>query len=191
MHLCPLSAVGAPILMDWRIIEMAAFDTTITITDKLTGPLARLRDAGGNLTQPMADIAAAVHDNTLDRFAREVSPDGVPWKASAAALAEGRRTLFKSGDLYRAIQPEHGDDFALIGVIATAGPAQYAQIHQSGGTIRPKAGRAALKTPFGPRKSVTMPARPYLGIESRDLTDIERIVLAHLARAADGKGASA
>ena len=161
------------------------------IEDKLSPGLARIHGAAGDLTRPMALISEAMLDHTHDRFDHEYSPLGVPWEPSQRVLKEGGRTLFESGALRNALDRDSGADFAQVGVIATGGPAIYARILNDGGIITPRGDRGdgkpaakALKTPFGPRASVTIPARPFLGIEERDRTSAEEILLAHLEEAA-------
>ena len=168
---------------------MSGFTINIAVDDRVSPALARLVEAGGHLAKPMTEVAEVVLSHTQERFHQEYSPDGVPWLPSRAAIEEGRHTLFKGGYLFDALEDTSGDDFAAVGVQATGGPARYAAIHQFGGTIRPRRARA-LKTPFGPRGSVTMPARPFLGIEERDLTAIDAIVIEHLRAAALGPEAA-
>lgn len=161
----------------------------IETLDALSPTLRRLRAAVTDLSRPMAESSEVMLDGTLDRFQGEHDPLGVPWKKSAAALEEGRKTLQASGDLYNALERESGEDFAAVGVYATGGPAIYGKIHQFGGTIRPKAGKA-LNTPFGYRASVTMPRRSYLGFSDDDIMHIDRILVRHLL-SAWGAGAPA
>lgn len=161
------------------------------LTDTLTPGLAALRARATDLAPAMADIAASVLRNTLSRFAMERSPDGVPWVKSKRASDQGGRTLYLQGDLYRAIDQSSDATSASIGVIPVGGVATYAAIHQFGGTIRPRPGadgaapKRALKTPFGPRASVTMPARPYLGLGPEDVAAIDAILTDHLTRLGD------
>lgn len=162
----------------------------IEIDDRLTGPLARLKDAGGDLRAPMAEISEVALEHTEDRYRRQVDPDEVPWEPRRNDDDPGRPILQKDGHLLNALESDSGDDWAAVGVNPAGAPAAYAQVHQWSATIRPKAGggKRALKTPFGPRGSVTIPARRYLGIEDRDVTAVEAIVLAHLEAAAAERG---
>lgn len=154
----------------------------VTALDALTPTLAAMKAAALDLTKPMADASAAMLRGTLGRFADEEGPSGVPWKKSAAALEEGRKTLQDSGDLRNAVERVSGSDFAAVGVYRIGGPGVYGAIHQLGGTIRPKTGKA-LNTPFGLKASVTLPARPYLGFSDEDIIEIDRILVAHLSNA--------
>lgn len=118
------------------------------------------------MTRPFAKIAQEVWSHTLERFKRQTGPDGVPWQRRKKDSDPARAVLFKSGDLYDAIDPDHGADFAAVGVIGSGGPARYGARHQFGGG--------------------GIPARPFLGIEERDLSAVEQIILSHLRSAADG-----
>ena len=105
---------------------------------------------------------------TLDRFDREQGPDGKPWQKSIRAMADGGLTLTDTGGLRDSITHNVAGDGRSVDVGSNL---VYAAIHQFGG----KAGR---------NKSVTLPARPYLGISARDSDAILRIVSRALARAA-------
>ena len=91
-------------------------------------------------------------------------------------------TLTKAGHLSGSISARHGPDFAEWGVNRI-----YAAIHQFGGTIRPKNSKAlrfALAGGgFATVKSVTMPARPFLGLSDDDKADIADLIARRLAAA--------
>lgn len=161
----------------------------VTTTDALSPTLRRLRAAASDLSAPMAEASEVMLEGTLERFQEERDPLGIPWKKSAAAIEGGRKTLQDSGDLYNAIDRQSDKDSAGVGVYRTGGPAIYGRIHQFGGTIRPKVGKA-LNTPFGYRASVTMPRRQFLGFSDDDIMAIDRILVGHLLRAMN-EGAAA
>ncbi len=151
---------------------------SVDTVDALAPTLRRLRAAASDLSVPMAEASEVMLDGTLDRFQQEEDPLGVPWRKSAAAIEEGRKTLQKSGDLYNAIERQSGEDFAAVGVYGTGGPAIYGRIHQFGGTIRPKSGKA------------TMPRRSYLGFSDEDIMAIDRILVGHLLSAMNNGAAA-
>lgn len=161
----------------------------VTSLDALTPTLRALKAAAQDLTPAMDEASEVMLRGTLQRFTDEEAPSGVPWRKSVAALEEGRKTLTKSGDLSNAIDRESGGDFAAVGIYKVGGAGVYAAIHQFGGTIKPKVGKA-LNTPFGYRASVSIPARPYLGFSDEDLIAIDKILLGHLL-VAMSKGLSA
>jgi phage gpG-like protein len=159
----------------------------ISTIDALAPTLRRVKEAALDLADPMADLSAEFLVDHLARFNAQRDPEGVPWKPSQEAIDQGRPTLRKSGDLYNAIDRDSGADFAAVGVYATGGPAVYARGHQDGATIRAKVGKA-LRTPFGPRASVRLPRRSYIGFTGENIELTDRVLIAHLDRAANGAG---
>lgn len=110
------------------------------------------------------------------------APDGTPWKPLQPLTLElkknkDRGILWDSGMLKDTLAFDlEGEEAVAIGSMMV-----YARIHQEGGTIKPKEDRKALNVPGrGLRRSVTMPARPYLGISAADRTAVERKVLGWL-----------
>ena len=155
----------------------------ITLDDGVSPTLQRLAAAGGNMSQPMAEISEALLEHTMDRFKRQVTPLGAPWAPRVPHPDDdGHPLLYQRGHLFNALDRDSGRDFAMAGVIATGAPAIYAQVHQWGARIKAKIGRA-LRTPFGPRASTNIPARTFLGIEPRDPVVIEQILAAYFNRA--------
>lgn len=160
---------------------MSAF--TIKVED--AGVLAALRSLAGRLADPTPisqEIAALGESSTRLRFRTATGPDGAAWKPSLRATVSGGRTLTKDGHLSGSISARHGRDFAEWGVNRI-----YAAIHQFGGTIRPKSGKtlrfALAGGGFATVKSVTMPARPFLGLSDDDKADIADLIGRRLAAA--------
>ena len=98
------------------------------------------------------------------------APDGTPWAPWSPNYTErGQGLLHKSGALLSSIESGVSGDTAYWGSNAV-----YARIHQLGGTIKPKPGNAKGLLSWmdgGTRyfaKSVTIPARPYLGFEAQE-----------------------
>lgn len=122
-------------------------------------------------------------------FIGEHGPDGSPWTplrpATIRARTKARRSqiriLSESGTLAGSIHAEATDDEVRIG---SAVP--YAAIHQLGGTIRKDAGSRWMaarrfakraERPDGAEKAIrahtiTIPARPFLGISPQDEVSI-------------------
>ena len=134
----------------------------------LNAALARLAAALANPSAAMDQIGRYLVASTLRRFERERAPDGSPWLKSARALAEGGQTLTDTGRLRGSIAHTVTDGGRAVEVESKV---LYAAIHQFGG----RAGRG---------RRVTLPARPYLGIDERDRDAIARIV----SRALEGAG---
>ncbi|EFO30937.1 prophage MuSo2 protein [Roseibium sp. TrichSKD4] len=102
----------------------------------------------------------------------KAAPDGTSWKANK----EGTSTLFREGGLADSI------DHQLAGgsEVAWGSALVYAAIHQEGGTITPKKGKVLVFTAGGATvfaQSVTIPARPYLGLSDRDGREHEAMAL--------------
>lgn len=147
-------------------------DFTLRVED--ADVLAALRRVAGVLSDPTplaGELAALGESSTRLRFRTQTGPDGVAWKQSLRAKVTGGRTLTQDGHLSGSLSSRHGRDFGEWGVNRI-----YAAIHQFGGMIRPvnaKALRFQLASGgFAVVKSVTMPARPYLGISDDDRGDI-------------------
>lgn len=109
---------------------------------------------------------------TQDRFESGTAPDGSSWAALNplyAATKRGPGILRESGmrgGLMASITFETSGDAVQVGTNKV-----YGAIHQLGGTIKPKSGDALVFRIGGQlafAKSVTIPARPYLGIGPAD-----------------------
>lgn len=131
----------------------------------------------------MKVLGEALLDATRERFQAEEAPDGAKWKKLAPltlALRRGSSILRSSGRLYGSLH------YTVAGNVLTLAPAPlpYAKIHQTGGVIVPRKGKA-LAIPFkagfrgaGGKKAnrpgviflakVTIEARPYIGFGARE-----------------------
>lgn len=111
-----------------------------------------------------------------ERFDKEQAPDGTKWKPLSSARVKQRMKRHKAGnmkilqdvgELRRSVQYEAGQNYVRIG-----SNLKYARIHQFGGTIH-----------FKKRKgSVTIPARPYLGVTPNEQQHINDMFRAYLKR---------
>lgn len=127
--------------------------------------LQRLEDF--NARAMFDDIGGYLDSEVTNRFVEGKDPDGNLWEQSERAKNEGGSTLVDYGHLRDSITHfvfldgsglEQGTDMV------------YAAIHQFGG----EAGR---------NHSVTLPARPYIGINDDDEVEIDNIVEDHYRRA--------
>lgn len=112
-----------------------------------------------NRRQMMAGVAAELLSMTEDNFESE-SWGGDKWKETH----RGGKKLQLSGQLAANINTQSGNDFARIG-----SNKKYAAIHHLGGEIQAK-NAEYLMIPIGNgrfarKKSVVIPARPYLPID--------------------------
>ncbi len=92
---------------------------------------------------------------------------------SIRAIYTGGKTLIDTGRFLGSITYEASDTSVAVGTNAI-----QAAIHQFGGTIKPKTAKK-LRFVIGNREvfadEVRIPARPYLGLDRDDETEIEAI----------------
>lgn len=138
-------------------------------TDKIAGALSRLEKLGKEPNALLSDIGLKMVDRTKERIEQEVSPDGSPFAALNplyAATEKGAGILRKTGRLFESIDKQVSGHTLIWGSNKT-----YAAVHQFGAIIRPTT-KAALGFNLGGRvfkaRSVTIPARPYLGFNESD-----------------------
>lgn len=147
------------------------------------------------------DVGQALTNSVRRRFATETGPDGAPWTAlsprTVRARTRRRRSalsiLRERGLLAGSIHYRADNDSVAVGAVP-----EYAAIHQFGGTInmparsgtvwfgRKRAGQAGRR--FAKKKNktsearavqigaytITIPARPYLGISAEDEISIQQ-----------------
>lgn len=123
-------------------------------------------------------IAEGVRTRTMERFAEEKDPEGNPWKTSIRARAAGGKTLTKTAVLQNSIHARSDDTGMAVGTNDIR-----AATHQYGDTrtIRPKKGDYLAFQVGGKwvrcrSVRVTIPARPFLGINEDDLEDVKEIL---------------
>jgi len=133
-----------------------------------------LQRAGADLRRPLTEIGEYLVSQTTERFREGRGPDGEPWPQSRRAAEQTKvrdgvlvsgKTLVNFGHLRDSITYRAGPSSVEIGSNLV-----YAAIHQFGG----RAGRG---------KRLTLPARPFLGINQEDEQEIGRILTDHLAEA--------
>jgi phage virion morphogenesis protein len=149
----------------------------------------QLAALGSDLTPLMRSIGAQLRQHVDERFEDERGPQGLPWPKSLRARLEKGQTLSMTGRLRQSITFRASRSAVEIGTNV-----QYAAVHQFGATIRAKTQkglRFRLPGGLGWRRArqVTIPARPFLGLDAQDRAEIGHIIRRHLARAALGGGA--
>jgi phage virion morphogenesis protein len=139
---------------------MAGATLTIEVDSRVVqAALARLDRAFDDMTEPMGAIGDMLVSSTTHRFMEtNRGPDGSAWTPSLRAIRQGNKTLVARGHLRDSITHIPGPDSVQVGTNLV-----YAAIHQFGG----KAGRG---------HKVTLPARPYLGLEPEDERGIAAII---------------
>ncbi|MEO5336873.1 MAG: phage virion morphogenesis protein [Magnetospirillum sp. WYHS-4] len=145
--------------------------------------LDRVIAAAEDLTPAMDDIGGHLVAAIQRRFELGRGPDGKPWKPSRRVEESkgGGQTLVDSGRLMQSVTHLAHADSVDVGTNVI-----YGAIHQFGGTIRAKKGKAlAFGSGAGKvlRNSVTIPARPFLGLDADDKAEIAVIVRDHIERA--------
>lgn len=134
---------------------------------------------GRNPADAMRDIATYGESSTRERFRMQIGPDGNRWKPSLRVQLHGGKTLTKDGHLAGSITSRSSSKFAEWGSNRI-----YAAIHQIGGEIKAKFS-ATLRFrlangAFVSTNKVTIPERPYLGVNDENASDILDILQARI-----------
>lgn len=142
-------------------------EASVVGLESLQVGLARMA-ALGQRPRPIWDaIGQYGESSTRLRFKNQAGPDGQRWKPSRRAQQSGGQTLVMKARLLRSITHRADNTGTSWGTNAI-----YAGIHQFGGTIKAKGGGALrFRTPGGSFvsvKKVTMPARPFIGVNAED-----------------------
>jgi phage virion morphogenesis protein len=110
----------------------------------------RLQAAMDDMTEPMDAIGAGLDSSMLSRFEHETSPDGVRWTPSQRALLTGGQTLTHRGHLRAS-----GTHIASRHSVMQGSNLVYAHAQHAGGKV-------------GRGRKVTLPARPFVGVDGDD-----------------------
>lgn len=122
----------------------------------------------------MDGIGAYGVSSTHQRFLDKKGPDGQPWRESLRAKETGGQTMRHTARLFQSFSWAATKDSAAWGTSTV-----YAGIHQFGGDIFPKTKKALAfrlaNGSFVMVRKVTMPKRPFLGVDAHDRTRIAGI----------------
>ncbi len=154
----------------------------------------------------LSDIGEYLVRATRARARHQVSPDGTPWAALSPRYAKFKNKKRPGRTILRFDNHMIGDQFTYQvdgDELAVGTNAKYGAIHQFGGEINiaarsqqalfslnrktgqsrfAKRGRANFAQRVTlPRYSITMPARPWLGLSADDETEITAIARDHLS----------
>jgi phage virion morphogenesis protein len=175
-----MAAEGVLVRIDGREAALA----------ELQGYVERADDTRGMFDA----IGAALVVSTQRRFEEGKAPDGSLWPPSLRALAEGGKTLVETARLMQSITHN-----AFQGSVEVGTNVLYAAIHQFGGTIRQAERTQTIYRRYDARsdtlssrfvrrsrsnfaqdftvaaRDITIPARPFLGLDDDDETEIVRI----------------
>jgi len=148
------------------------------------------------MTPAMREVGMHLVKSIQENFESGRSPEGAPWKPSKRALREHGKTLVDTRRLEGSVSFQASPDKVEVGTNV-----EYAAIHQFGGeihlpeyirTLRFKVNKDG-KSRFAKRHSanfeqdvrigkrtITMPARPFLGVAEADWEEIGNIFLRHI-----------
>jgi phage virion morphogenesis protein len=148
---------------------------TIRAALDMDGPLEAFRAleaAGADPRSLMQEIGAGLVAAVSQRFEREEDPDGRAWTPNR----RGGMTLTDTGLLANSFSALATSTYVEIG---TAVP--YAGVHQEGAVIEAKAGghlRFQHEGGWATVRSVTIPARPFLGIGPAEIAAVDDVLVA-------------
>jgi len=147
--------------------------------------LSRLAQAVESPQKALYGIGEWLRASSQARFTSQTAPDGTPWLPLQHWYKQGKsknqdKVLTLNGYLRNTLTFQVEGDAVLVG-----SNLEYAAIHQFGGTIRPRV-KKALAVGGGAVASVTIPARPYLGVSDDDADEIASLISDYLAGALDG-----
>lgn len=151
---------------------LAARERIGVLMDRMENPQPFLQAVGLGLVE-----------STKRRFDQGVAPDGSAWAPHAPSTIRQRiksgkvplKILVSDGLLRGSIITQVEGQSVRVGSNAVGDQSAYAAIHQFGGSInRPaRTGRAFGRQNVAiPAHTITMPARPYLGVSADDEADI-------------------
>lgn len=148
---------------------------TIKVEQDLTG-IARIHHRVRNIMTLLKSWGQYLVDQTQKNFRLGGRP--VRWKPSLRAQVEGGQTLLDTGHLRRSIQ-FWARSSGTTGTVIVGSNLKYAPVHQYGAVIQAKnKPYLVFKSPTGAvvrKKSVTIPARPFLVILPFFARDLEKM----------------
>ncbi|TCO74287.1 phage virion morphogenesis protein [Rhodovulum euryhalinum] len=129
-------------------------------------------------------VGDAIVNSTKENFQSESAPDGTPWAPHAPSTIRQRirrgqvpitklRTNSFGQTLYNQLNARPSPEGVTVG-----SPMPYGAIHQLGGTVKRQArtGRLFGRDSVSVRAyTITIPARPYLGLSAEDEETIIQI----------------
>jgi len=167
-------------------------------TSEVDKELSDLAKRLQNKTAILRSVAEEIQESVKDRIRKGgPAPDGTPWAPLSPAYLlrkKGKGILRESDILLNTLHWQFVGDSA----VAVGSPLNYAAVHQLGHTFRrtqrpkkkPKTGSVYFKAKASRKKgdiklnfggySITIPARPYLGISSDDEKTIQDILKSYL-----------
>ena len=155
----------------------ARFDGTAAI-EHLSG----LVDAINDPSPLLAELGEYGLRSTRARFKTQTAPDGTAWAALQPWYQkEKRRNKNRTLTLDGYLRSRLTWQFAGDRTVEIGSNLPYAAVHQFGATIKPRAAKVLMFRGHV-AKSVTIPARPYLGLSDEDRSEIVGRTLEWLQR---------
>lgn len=156
----------------------ARFDGTAAI-EHLSGLVAAINDPSPVLKEISE---AVVLRSTLARFKTQTAPDGTAWAALQPWYQkEKQRNKNRILTLNGYLRGQMTWQFVGDRTVEIGSNLPYAAVHQFGATIKPRAAKVLMFRGHV-AKSVTIPARPYLGLSDEDRSEIVGRTLEWLQR---------
>nr|WP_294915360.1 phage virion morphogenesis protein [uncultured Neokomagataea sp.] len=131
--------------------------------------LDRIAAIGKKPNAVLSAVGEQMIKATQERFYQQKGPDGKAWaplNPLYAATKSETRILFRTGALCNGIEK-----FVDGNRLVWGSDLEYASVHQFGAVIKPKTAKQIsfdIGGVFFHRKSVSIPARPYLGFTQAD-----------------------
>ena len=155
----------------------ARFDGTAAI-EHLSG----LVDAINDPSPLLAELGEYGLRSTRARFKTQTAPDGTAWAALQPWYQkEKRRNKNRILTLNGYLRGQMTWQFVGDRTVEIGSNLPYAAVHQFGATIKPRAAKVLMFRGHV-AKSVTIPARPYLGLSDEDRSEIVGRTLEWLQR---------
>lgn len=124
------------------------------------------------------EVGRMLVNSTQHRMEQGIAPDGSPWPASLRVLFEGGKTMMDTLELYGSITYEA----SASGVAVGTNLIKAALLHY-GGTVKPVTADALAFNIGGVQvfaQSVTIPARPFIGLDDDDEDALEQLVATYI-----------
>jgi phage gpG-like protein len=164
----------------------------VRIEDTAGPALAALKQLAAQPQQVLREMGQNLAANRMMRFEGGYGPNRVPWTPSIRAKEAGGKTLVDRGLLRDSVVAQEPEVQGNTVTLSTNMP--YAAVHEFGATIKAVQAQAlAFALPgggFAMVKQVTIPARPFMGLDRQDVEDCEDVVREHIARIL-GRGGAA
>lgn len=160
-------------------MEGVTLELSLNELPAFIGKMELIADRMADPRPMLEDIARYGEESTRLRFLDEIDPDGRPWEPSLRAKTQGGQTLTDTSRLVKSLTSEATANEAIWGTNTI-----YAPPHQFGATIKPKNGKyLKFSIPglgFRTVDEVTIPARPFIGINDDDQDNIAGIAESYL-----------